>query len=263
MPEEKSRNPRVLAIDAGGTMTDTFIVDDAGRVRRRQGADHARGRVGRLHALRRGRAGPVGLDPRRGVPEDRVRHLQRHGDAQPAALAQGPADRRDRDRRPGGLPAPRARDPDLPRLLLLRPAAPRHPPPQRAARPARADEGRARAHRRDGHRGAAAARGGGARGRGGAARRRRGGNRGLAAVLLPQRRARDPRGRDPRGGQGLAVTQRRGAGLPVQRAVPDAARPAAPEHHPDRGLRGRAVARHAPEGARRDQGAGRRPSSCG
>src|SRR5918994_7696863 len=27
MPE---RNPRVLAIDAGGTMTDTFIVDDAG-----------------------------------------------------------------------------------------------------------------------------------------------------------------------------------------------------------------------------------------
>ena len=30
MPEEQSRNPRVLAIDAGGTMTDTFIVDDAG-----------------------------------------------------------------------------------------------------------------------------------------------------------------------------------------------------------------------------------------
>ncbi len=29
MPED-GRNPRVLAIDAGGTMTDTFIVDDAG-----------------------------------------------------------------------------------------------------------------------------------------------------------------------------------------------------------------------------------------
>ena len=30
MAKETSRNPRVLAIDAGGTMTDTFIVDDAG-----------------------------------------------------------------------------------------------------------------------------------------------------------------------------------------------------------------------------------------
>ncbi len=39
------RNPRVLAIDAGGTMTDTFIVDRAGAVRRRQGPDDARGRV--------------------------------------------------------------------------------------------------------------------------------------------------------------------------------------------------------------------------
>ena len=27
----RERNPRVLAIDAGGTMTDTFIVDDAGQ----------------------------------------------------------------------------------------------------------------------------------------------------------------------------------------------------------------------------------------
>jgi acetone carboxylase beta subunit len=30
MPPQHGRNPRVLAIDAGGTMTDTFIVDDAG-----------------------------------------------------------------------------------------------------------------------------------------------------------------------------------------------------------------------------------------
>ena len=34
--------PRVLAIDAGGTMTDTFIVDDDRALRRRQGADDAR-----------------------------------------------------------------------------------------------------------------------------------------------------------------------------------------------------------------------------
>src|SRR5688572_1322526 len=30
MAEAAERNPRVLAIDAGGTMTDTFIVDEAG-----------------------------------------------------------------------------------------------------------------------------------------------------------------------------------------------------------------------------------------
>jgi N-methylhydantoinase A/oxoprolinase/acetone carboxylase beta subunit len=35
----------VLAIDAGGTMTDTFIVDGAGQFVGRQGADDPRGRV--------------------------------------------------------------------------------------------------------------------------------------------------------------------------------------------------------------------------
>ena len=30
MPDQASHRPRVLAIDAGGTMTDTFIVDEAG-----------------------------------------------------------------------------------------------------------------------------------------------------------------------------------------------------------------------------------------
>src|SRR4051794_2731084 len=29
-PDDAERNPRVLAIDAGGTMTDTFIVDESG-----------------------------------------------------------------------------------------------------------------------------------------------------------------------------------------------------------------------------------------
>src|SRR5438034_6571355 len=32
MTDEPGRSPRVLAIDAGGTMTDTFIVDEAGSV---------------------------------------------------------------------------------------------------------------------------------------------------------------------------------------------------------------------------------------
>ena len=57
----------------------------------------------------------------------------------------GARDRRDRHRRAGGLPADRARDPDLPRLLLLGPPPSRHPLPQRAADPAGAGEGRARA----------------------------------------------------------------------------------------------------------------------
>ena len=43
-------------------MTDTFIVDD-GLVRGRQGADDARGRVGRLHGVGARRAGAVGVLP--------------------------------------------------------------------------------------------------------------------------------------------------------------------------------------------------------
>ena len=46
MSADADHVPRVLAIDAGGTMTDTFIVDQRRRVRRRQGADDAGGRVG-------------------------------------------------------------------------------------------------------------------------------------------------------------------------------------------------------------------------
>ena len=52
--------------------------------------------------------------------------------------------------------------------------------------------------------------------------------------------------------------QRRLPGLRLQRALPVAARLPAPEHDRDRGLRGRAVARHAARGARPHQGARRR-----
>ena len=59
------RDPRVLAIDAGGTMTDTFIVDEAGSLRGRQGADDARGRVGRLHGVGRATRSSSGTRARR------------------------------------------------------------------------------------------------------------------------------------------------------------------------------------------------------
>ena len=142
-------DPRVLAIDAGGTMTDTFIVDERRQLRRRQGADDARGRVGRLHGVRATTRCASGTRPRRRPSRGSRRgSTQRHRDAEPAAIAQGAPHRRDRHRRPGGLPADRARDPDLPRLLLLRPPPPRDPLPQRAAGPARPGEGRPRADRR-------------------------------------------------------------------------------------------------------------------
>src|SRR5579875_2541025 len=72
---------------------------------------------------------------RSGVPAPCRGHLLGHGDAQPPARSQGAAHRPDRDRRDGGHAALGARDPDLPRLPLLRPPARRHPPPQRAAGP--------------------------------------------------------------------------------------------------------------------------------
>lgn len=37
-----SHRPAVLAYDAGGTMTDAFIVDEKGAFRHRQGADDGR-----------------------------------------------------------------------------------------------------------------------------------------------------------------------------------------------------------------------------
>ena len=114
-----------------------------------------------------------------------------------------------------------------------------------------------------GARGAAAARGGRPRGRRRAARRRGRGDLRLPAVLLPQRRARAPGGRDRRGGEGEARARRRGAGLPLLGALPAATRPAAAQLDPDRGLRGRALAGDA---ARRFATRPRRrapASSCG
>ena len=90
---------RVLAIDAGGTMTDTFIVDGAGSfvVGKAQTTPEDES-VGFMESAR------DALEQWESTPEeafgaDRLRHLQRHGDAEPPALAPGPADRRDRHRR--------------------------------------------------------------------------------------------------------------------------------------------------------------------
>ena len=61
-------------------------------VRGRQGADDPRGRIDRLHGVRARRAGAVGTRrPEDAFGADRLRHLQRHGDAEPPALAAGAA----------------------------------------------------------------------------------------------------------------------------------------------------------------------------
>ena len=195
------REPRVLAIDAGGTMTDTFVVDRAGRVRGRQGADHSRRRVGRLHGVHARRPRLLGPGGRGRAAADGLRDLLGHGDAEPPAGAQGPPRRPDRDRGHGGLAAARARHPDLPRLSVLRPPARRHAPPQRAARPARADARRARPRRPVRRRGDPPLRGRGARGGRGARRGRRRGHRGQPPLQLPQRLARAAHRGDRRRGR--------------------------------------------------------------
>ena len=72
MPEHE---PRVLAIDAGGTMTDTFIVDGAGSfvVGKAQTTPEDES-VGFMESAQR-RARAVGLDPRGVVRRDRLRDL--------------------------------------------------------------------------------------------------------------------------------------------------------------------------------------------
>ena len=141
-------------------MTDTFIVDDGGGfvVGKAQTTPEdesvgfmrsARGRARRSGTRRRPRPS------RRWCPAStRARRCST------ACSSAGPPDRGDRDGRPGGLPQVRARDPDLPRLLVRRPAARGHALPQPADRPARADEGRAGPDRRARPGGAPAARGG-------------------------------------------------------------------------------------------------------
>ena len=83
------RVPRILSLDAGGTITDTFLVDDAGSLRRRQGADHAAGRVDRVQPVGRRRVSVLGSrrPPRRS--RRCLGDLLGHRDAQPAAGAQG------------------------------------------------------------------------------------------------------------------------------------------------------------------------------
>ena len=199
--------------------------------------------------------------PRSGFPRHPLRRLQRHRDAQPPAQAQGPRRRRDRHRRPGGRAADGARDPDLPRLLLRRPPAHRHAPPQRAARAARPRARRARAHRPVRQRGAAAARAGRARGRQRSCSTP--GVQGICVSLLfsyrnPAHEA--ARQGDPRGGEGDASAAPNGD-CPLfisSELYPLAPRLPAAEHHGHRGLRGRAVARHAARRPRPHQGARRR-----
>ena len=137
MTQSGPRVPRVLAIDAGGTMTDTFIVDEHGSfvVGKAQTTPEDES-VGFMASARDALA-QWDSTPEEGFPDDRLGDLLGHRDAQPAAPAQGPEGRLHRQRRARGLPAAGARDPDAPRLLLLRPPAPGHPLPQRAARSAR------------------------------------------------------------------------------------------------------------------------------
>ena len=142
------RDPRVLAIDAGGTMTDTFIVDRAGEfvVGKAQTTpeDESVGFMASTRdALRYWDIEPDAAHARRwcsGIYSGTAmlnRLLERKGRRVGLIVTGGH----------GGHAAPGARHPDLPRLPLLRPPSRRHPLPQRAARAARADPRRARADR--------------------------------------------------------------------------------------------------------------------
>ena len=89
-----AREPRVLAIDAGGTMTDTFIVDRAGEFVVGKAQTTPEDESVGLHGVDRGRARATGTSkPEEAMPRDRLRHLLGHGDAEPPAGAQGPAGR--------------------------------------------------------------------------------------------------------------------------------------------------------------------------
>ena len=193
MSESGARVPRVLAIDAGGTMTDTFIVDERGSFVVGKAQTTPEDESIGFMASARDALGQWDSTPEEGFPAIVSgiysgtamlnRLLQRQGLRIGCIVNAGHEDYLRLER---GIQTYLG-------YLLLRPPAPRDPLPQRAARPARADEGRARPHRRVRRRGPAAARAGRARGGDRAARRRRGRHRRLAAVLLPQPRARDAR----------------------------------------------------------------------
>ncbi len=87
MRDSSAQVPRVLAIDAGGTMTDTFIVDEHGSfvVGKAQTTPEDES-VGFIASARDALA-QWGSHPRAGLPGDRLGDLLGHRDAQPPALS--------------------------------------------------------------------------------------------------------------------------------------------------------------------------------
>ena len=148
MAEAAERNPRVLAIDAGGTMTDTFIVDRAGDfvVGKAQSTPEDES-VG-LHGRRPATPCALGLRAGGGVAAlvsgiysgtaMLNRLLARKGRQVGAIVTAGQEDYLRLER---GIQTYLG-------YSVLGPAPRRHPLPQPAAGPPRADEGRARADRR-------------------------------------------------------------------------------------------------------------------
>ena len=242
--------PRVLAIDAGGTMTDTFIVDEhrrassSARRRRRPRTSRSGSWSPPDDALRQWDSTPRGALPARSPPAI----YQRHRDAQPAALAQGAAT--------SARSSPPARRTTCGSSAASRPTSATPTPTASTSRPTTTTSRSSRASRVKGvrgpHRRVRAARSLPLREEDAARRRdellddgRRGHLR-LPALLLPQRRARDRasarssrRRRRERGAE-----RRRCRVFLSSRALPAAPRPAAAQLDPDRGLRGRALARH-------------------
>ena len=172
-----------------------------GRLRRRQGADDARRRVGRVHGVRARRARAVGFDPggvvraiASGIYSGTAmlnRLLSRTGPRIGAIVTAGQEDYLRIERGIQTYLGFSYSD----RLHL---ATHFHNEPIVARELVKGVRGRIDVM---GAEVAAAARGGRARGGRGAARRRGRGHLRLPAVRLPQRRARDPRRRDRRGGR--------------------------------------------------------------
>ena len=258
-------DPRVLAIDAGGTMTDTFIVDDEGSFVVGKAQTTPAGRVGRADALGRGRAAPVGLDARGGPSRGsspRVfsgtamlnRLLTRKGRRVGALVTAGQEDSLQMERGIQTYLGFSYAD----RLHI---ATHHHNEP---ADPARSRARRPRPHRPLRQRGAAAARGGRPRGGQRAARRRRRGHRASRCSSRYRNPAHEQRVRE-------IVEEEKAKrslngdvpGLRLLRALPLAARLPAPQHDRDRGLRGRALARHPARRPRPHQGARRRLRAAG
>ena len=245
MSESGARVPRVLAIDAGGTMTDTFIVDGSGSfvVGKAQTTPEDES-VGFMASARDALA-QWDSTPEQGFPPIVSGIYSRHRDAQPAAPAPGPAvgcivnaGHEDYLRLERGIQTYLGSS----YSDRLHVATHFHNEPLVPRERMKGVRGRIDVF---GRRGAAAARAGCVRGGGRTARRGRRGDRRLAALLLPQPRTRAAGRGDHRGGEGQARDRRRRPGVPLQRAVPDAPRPAATQLDGARGVRRRALALHA------------------